>query len=334
MRTEFIATGMHVPDRVVSNDDLAGLMDTSDEWIRTRTGIEERRWVREGQLTSDLALEATKMALERADMRPADLDAIIFATLSPEYMFPGSGVLLQAKLGVPSIPCLDVRNQCSGFIYGLSVADAWIKTGQYRRVLLVGAEVHSAGLDITTRGRDLAVLFGDGAGVAILGPTDEPERGVLSTHLFADGSQAKLLMLDVGGVAHTPRIAHELIDQELQFPVMKGHEVFMHASKLMPESVRVALEANGLALDDIRLLISHQANLRILEMVQKRLGLRDDQVHNNVQRYGNTTAASIPIALHEALELGRLARGDVLMLTAFGGGLTWGAAALEWTQAP
>jgi 3-oxoacyl-[acyl-carrier-protein] synthase-3 len=330
MRTEFIATGIHVPDRVVSNDDLAELMDTSDEWVRTRTGIEERRWVREGQLTSDLALEATKMALERADMRPADLDAIIFATLSPEYVFPGSGVLLQAKLGVPSIPCLDVRNQCSGFIYGLSVADAWIKTGQYRRVLLVGAEVHSAGLDITTRGRDLAVLFGDGAGVAILGPTDEPERGVLSTHLFADGSQAKLLLLDVGGVAHTPRITHELIDQELQFPVMKGHEVFMHAAKLLPESVRVALEANGLALGDIRLLISHQANLRILEMVQKRLGLRDDQVHNNIQRYGNTTAASIPIALHEALELGRLARGDVLMLTAFGGGLTWASAAIRW----
>jgi 3-oxoacyl-[acyl-carrier-protein] synthase-3 len=330
MRAEFISTGIHVPDRVVSNDDLGRLMDTSDEWIRARTGIKERRWVREGQLTSDLALEATKMALERAGMRPGDLDAIIFATLSPEYMFPGSGVLLQAKLGVPSIPCLDVRNQCSGFVYGLSVADAWIKTGQYRRVLLVGAEVHSAGLDVTTRGRDLAVLFGDGAGAAILGPTDEPGRGVLSTHLFSDGSLAKLLLLDVGGTAHTPRISHELIDQGLQFPVMKGHEVFMLATRLMPESVRTALDANGLTLSDVRLLISHQANLRILEIVQKRLGLRDDQIFNNVQLYGNTTAASIPIALHEALDERRLERGDVLVLTAFGGGLTWASAAIRW----
>jgi 3-oxoacyl-[acyl-carrier-protein] synthase III len=330
MRTEFISTGMYLPDRVVTNDDLAKMMETSDEWIRARTGIEERRWVREGQLTSDLALEATKMALDRADMRPSDLDAIIFATLSPEYIFPGSGVLLQAKLGVSSIPCLDVRNQCSGFIYGLSVADAWIKTGQYKRVLLVGAEVQSAGLDTTTRGRDLTVLFGDGAGVAILGPIDAPERGVLSTHLFADGSQAKLLWCDLGGAAHIPRITHELIDQGLQFPVMRGNDVYSHAARLMPEAARVALGANGLALDDVRLLISHQANLRILETVQKRLGLRDDQVFNNVQRYGNTTAATIPIALHEALDQGRLARGDVLILTAFGGGLTWASAAIRW----
>ncbi len=330
MRTEFISTGIYLPDRIVTNADLAEMMDTSDEWIRARTGIEQRRWVREGQLTSDLALEATKMALQRADMRPSDLDAIVFATLSPEYMFPGSGVFLQAKLGVSSIPCLDVRNQCSGFIYGLSVADAWIKTGQYKRVLLVGAEVQSTGLDTTSRGRDLAVLFGDGAGVAILGPTDEPERGILSTHLFADGSQAKLLWCDLGGTAHTPRITHELIDQGLHIPVMRGSDVYGHAARLMPEAARVALEANGLVLGDVRLLIAHQANLRILQTVQKRLGLRDDQVFNNIQRYGNTTAATIPIALHEALEQGRLARGDVLILTAFGGGLTWASAAVRW----
>jgi 3-oxoacyl-[acyl-carrier-protein] synthase-3 len=330
MRTEFISTGIYVPDRIVSNDDLAKMMDTSDEWITARTGIKERRWVCDGQLTSDLALNAARMALERADMAARDLDAIVFATLSPEYMFPGSGVLLQAKLGVPSIPCLDVRNQCSGFLYGLSVADAWIRTGQYRRVLLVGAEVHSAGLDLTTRGRDLAVLFGDAAGAVILGPTDAPGRGILSTHLFADGTQAELLLLDVGGVAHTPRISHALVDQGLHFPVMRGQEVFISASKLMPESVRVALKANDLALEDVRLLISHQANLRVLEMVQKRLGLTDAQVFNNVQRYGNTTAASIPLALHEALDLGRLARGEVLILTAFGGGLTWASAAIRW----
>jgi 3-oxoacyl-[acyl-carrier-protein] synthase-3 len=330
MRTEFISTGIYVPDRVVSNDDLAKLMDTSDEWIRTRTGIEERRWARDGQWTSDLALEAAKLALERADMRPGDLDAIVYATLSPEYMFPGSGVLLQHKLGVPGIPCLDIRNQCSGFIYGLSVADAWIRSGQYKRVLMVGAEVHSPGIDATTRGRDLAVLFGDGAGVVILGPTDDPERGVLSIHLFADGSQAKLLWCDLGGIAHNPRITHELIDQGLQYPVMQGREVFKYASTLMPDAVQLALRTNGLSLSDIKLLITHQANLRISEMVQKRLGLRDDQVYNNIQRYGNTTAASIPIALHEALELGRLARGDLLVLTAFGAGLTWASAAIRW----
>jgi 3-oxoacyl-[acyl-carrier-protein] synthase-3 len=330
MRTEFISTGMYVPDRVVSNHELAQMMDTTDEWIRSRTGIEERRWVNEGQLTADLAAEASRMALERANMKATDLDAIILATLSPEYMFPGSGVLMQAKLGVPSIPCLDIRNQCSGFIYGLSVADAWIKTGQYKRVLLVGSEVQSAGLDLSTRGRDLAVLFGDGAGAAILGSTEDENRGVLSTHLFADGSLAKLLVLDVGGVAHNPRISHDLIDQGLHFPVMKGHETFMSASKLMPESVRVALQVNKLTIEDVRLLISHQANLRILEMVQKRLGLRDDQVFNNVQRYGNTTAASIPMALHEALDGGRLARGDMLILTAFGGGLTWASSAIRW----
>jgi 3-oxoacyl-[acyl-carrier-protein] synthase-3 len=330
MRTEFISTGMYVPDRVVSNDELAKMMDTSDEWIRSRTGIEERRWVGEGQLTADLAAEASRMALDRAGMRPADLDAIILATLSPEYLFPGSGVLLQAKLGVTSIPCLDIRNQCSGFIYGLSVADAWIKTGQYKRVLLVGSEVQSVGLDLSTRGRDLAVLFGDGAGAAILGPTEEADRGVLSTHLFADGSLAKLLVLDGGGVAHNPRLSHELLDQGVHFPAMRGHEVFMSASKLMPESVRVVLEANGLTLGDVRLVVSHQANLRILETVQKRIGLRDDQVFNNVQRYGNTTAASIPMALHEALDAGRLDRGDMLILTAFGGGLTWASAAIRW----
>jgi len=330
MRTEFISTGMYVPERVVTNRQLAEMMDTSDEWIRARTGIEERRWVGEGELTSDLAAQASRMALERAGMRAADLDAIVLATLSPEYMFPGSGVLLQAKLGVQGIPCLDIRNQCSGFIYGLSVADAWIRAGQYKRVLLVGAEVQSAGLDLTTRGRELAVLFGDGAGAAILGPTADEKRGVLSTHLFADGSLASLLVLDVGGVAHNPRVSHELIDQGLQFPVMKAHEVFLCAAKLMPEAVRVALEANRLAAGDVRLLVAHQANLRILEMVQKRLGLSDHQVFNNVQRYGNTTAASIPMALHEALDAGRLDRGDVLVLTAFGGGLTWASAAIRW----
>ncbi len=332
MRSVFLSTGIAVPDRVITNDDLSKLMDTSDEWIRTRTGIQERRWVpqEDREWTSDLALAASRMALERAGMDARELDCIVFATVSPDYMFPGSGTLLQHKLGVPEIPCLDIRNQCTGFLYGLSVADAWIRTGQYRRVLLVGAEAQSPGVDATTRGRDLAVLFGDGAGAAVLGPSEDDGRGVLSTHLYADGSQAKILWCDLGGVAHNPRFRPELFEQGLQYPVMVGKEVFKNASLRMPAAVRKALETNGLTTDDITLLVPHQANLRISEMVQKQLGLRTDQIYNNIQRYGNTTAASIPLALHEALEEGRLKRGDLLVLTAFGAGLTWGAAAIRW----
>ena len=330
LRTEFISTGMYVPDRVIKNDDLTQWMDTSDEWIRTRSGIQERRWAHEGQHTSDLALEAAKMALERAGMRAADLDCIIFATLSPEYMFPGSGVYLQAKLGISTIPCLDVRNQCSGFLYGLSVADAWIRVGQYRRVLLVGAEIHSTGMDRSTRGRDLAVLFGDGAGAVVLGPTEEDGRGVLSTHIFADGSQADLLWCDLGGAAHTPRLAPEYLEKGWHFPLMKGREVFKNATTRMPEAIVHCLDVNGLKLADIKVLIPHQANLRISEMVQKQLGLGDDQVYNNIQRYGNTTAATIPIALHECVAAGRIGRGDLVVLAAFGSGFTWGSAAIRW----
>jgi len=329
-RTEFISTGFYVPDRVISNDFLTQYMDTSDEWIRTRTGIQERHWVADGQFTSDLALEAAKVALERASLKPTDLDCIIFATLSPEYFFPGGGVYLQRKLGISQIPCLDVRNQCSGFLYGLSVADAWIRTGQYKRVLLVGAECQSPGIDMTTRGRDIGVIFADGAGVAVLGPTDEPGRGVLSTHLYADGAFSQMLWCDLGGCAHTPRLTPELLEQGLQHPVMQGREVFKHATTRMPEAVRVALQTNGLAIEDIKLFIPHQANLRISEMVQRQLGLKDDQVYNNIQRYGNTTAASIPIALDECAQAGRIGRGDLVVLAAFGAGFTWGSTAIRW----
>jgi 3-oxoacyl-[acyl-carrier-protein] synthase-3 len=329
MRTEIISTGYHVPDRVVTNDELSALMDTTDEWIHTRTGIRERRWVRQGQMTSDLALEASRMALERAGLTAGDLDCIILATVSPDYFFPGVGVYLQHKLGISTIPCLDVRTQCTGFLYGLSVADAWVRCGQYRRVLLVGAEVQSAGLDLSTRGRDMAVIFGDGAGAVILGPTED-DRGVLSTHLYADGSQSQLLWCDLGGCAHSPRLTHDLLEAGLQWPVMHGREVFKQATTLMPAAVREALAKHGLTTDDLALLVPHQANLRISEMIQKQLGLRDDQVYNNIQRYGNTTAASIPIALHEAVEEGRLARGDIVVLAAFGSGFTWGAAAVRW----
>ncbi|MEX0892418.1 MAG: beta-ketoacyl-ACP synthase III [Gemmatimonadota bacterium] len=330
-RSEFIATGFHVPERVVTNEHLKEWWDTSDEWIRERSGIEERHWVKFGEEAgSDLALRAAEQALERADMKASDLDCIVYATVSPDYFFPGSGVFLQRKLGVPGIPALDVRNQCTGFIYGLSVADAWIRTGQYKRILLVGTEVHSTGMDFGPDGRDVGVLFGDGAGAVILGPTDDPERGVLSTHLFADGRGAENLWLESDASARFPRISHEDLDAGRQYPKMNGREVFKNAVRRMPESVHAALEANGLELGDVDLLVAHQANLRINEMVARQLGLTEDQVYNNIQRYGNTTAATIPIALAEAVAEGRLERGNLLILTAFGSGFTWASAAVRW----
>lgn len=329
-RTEFIATAFHVPDRVVTNDDLARTMETSDEWIVQRSGIKTRHWVADGETGTSLAKAATLKALAKARMQPRDLDCIVYCTCTPDHFEPGNGVFLQRDLGLTDIPALDVRNQCSGFVYGLSVADAWIRTGQYKRILLVGAEVHSRGLDKTTRGRDTAVLFGDGAGVAILGPTDDPSRGVLSTHLFADGRYAEKLWVDGPGLAHDPYVSHEMLDRGLHRPFMEGREVFKSASVLMPQSVTTALASHKLTVQDIRLLVPHQANLRIIEMVGKAVGLREDQMFANISKYGNTTAASIPIALDEALDAGRLARGDLLILTSFGSGFTWGSAAIRW----
>ena len=330
-RTEVISTGYYVPDRLVRNDELTRWWETSDEWIRERSGIEQRYWVEPGkEAGSDLALEASRMALERAGMSAGDLDCIVFATLSPDYFFPGGGVYLQRKLGAAGIPALDVRNQCTGFLYGLSVADAWIRTGTYRRVLLVGAEVHSTGMDFSPAGRDVGVLFGDGAGAVILGPTDDGDRGILSVHLHADGRGAEKLWCEADASANFPRISHEDLDAGKQYPTMDGRDVFRNAVVRMPESVREALVANGLDVDQIDLLIAHQANLRINEMVGKQLGLRDDQVYNNIQRFGNTTAATIPIALHEAVEKRLLDRGDLLVLTAFGSGFTWASAAIRW----
>jgi len=329
-RTQFISTGFHVPERVVTNDELRQWWDTSDEWIRARTGIQQRHWAKGGEEAgSDLALRASLNALEYAGLAATDLDCIIFATLSPDYFFPGSGVFLQRKLGVPGIPALDVRNQCSGFLYGLSVADAWIRTGQYRRVLLVGAEVHSTGMDFSPGGRDVSVLFGDGAGAVILGPCDEG-RGILSTHLHADGVGAEQLWSESPASAHAPRITHEDLEAGKHYAGMNGREVFRNAVVRMPETVREGLEANGLSTDDINLFIAHQANLRINEFVQKQLGLRDDQVYNNIERFGNTTAATLPIALDEVNRAGRLKKDDLLVLTAFGSGWTWGSAIIRW----
>ena len=329
--TEFISTGHYVPERTLRNDDLTQWWETSDEWIRERTGIEQRHWVEPGQQAgSDLALEATNVALERAGMKATDIDCIIYATLSPDVFFPGGGVFLQRKLGIPGVPAMDIRNQCTGFLYGLSVADAWIRMGQYRRILLVGAEVHSSGMDFGPKGRDLGVLFGDGAGVAILGPTDEPGRGVLSTHLHADGAHAEALWCESDSSARFPRISHEDLDAGRHYAVMQGRQVFKHAVTRMPETVRTALAANDLATGDIDLLVAHQANLRINQMVASELGLGEDRVYNNIERFGNTTAATIPIALDECTRNGRLNRGDLLVLTGFGSGFTWGSAVIRW----
>lgn len=332
MRTEFISTGYYVPERTLKNDELKQWWDTSDEWITERTGIKQRHWVEPGvQAGSDLALEATRLALARADMQPADIDCIVYATLSPDFFFPGGGVYLQRKLGIPGVPAIDIRNQCSGFLYGLSVADAWIRTGQYKRILLIGAEVHSTGMDFgNPAGRDISVLFGDGAGAVILGPISDDNRGILSTHLYADGKYAEQLWCESDASAHFPRISHQDLDDGKQYPRMNGREVFKHAVTRMPESVRTALGAHGLKIDDIDLLIAHQANLRINEMVQKQLGLRDDQVYNNIDRFGNTTAATLPIAIDECVQSGKLDRGDLLVLTAFGSGFTWASAAIRW----
>jgi 3-oxoacyl-[acyl-carrier-protein] synthase III len=329
-RTAFAALGVHVPDRVVTNEELTRRMETSDAWIQERTGIRERRWVREGTENSDLALEATRKALDQAGWKASDIEAIVYASLSPDHMFPGDGCFLNAKLGIPGVPALDVRNQCSGFLYGLAVADAWIRVGMYRRILLVGSEVHSTGLDLTTRGRDVSVIFGDGAGAALLEATDEPGRGVLSCHLHADGRGARDLFTDAPGSRYHPRVQAAMIESGAVYPVMEGQKVFKNAITRMPAVVREALAHNGLAPADLKVLVPHQANLRISQMVQRALELRDDQVFNNIQRYGNTTAASIPIALAEAVEERGVRRGDLVGLCAFGAGFTWASALVRW----
>ena len=330
MRGSRIAGMGHcVPDRVVTNDDLAEFIDTSNEWIVQRTGIEERRWVEGNVGAADLAYEATLGALEEAGMKATDLDMIIFATLSPDVTFPGSSCILQKMLGVPGIATLDIRNQCTGFVYGLSIADQFIKTGMMNNVLVVGGEVHSSGLDMTTRGRDVTVLFGDGAGVAVVSATDGEHR-ILDSKLHADGTHYDVLMLEAPASRLNPRLTPEMLEEGRHYPRMDGRQVFRNAVTAMPAVVHEVLEPNGYSVDDISMLIPHQANLRINQMVQRNLGLRDDQVFNNIMRYGNTTAASIPIALHEAIEAGKVREGDLVVLTAFGAGLTWGANLIRW----
>jgi len=328
-RARFLGTGFAVPDRVVTNDDLSTLMDTTDEWIRARTGIQQRRWVQEGETGAGLAHAATLRALEAAGLGPGDLDAIVFATSSPDHFAPGNGVYLQRLLGVSTIPAIDIRNQCSGFIYALAVADAFIQCGQFRHVLVVGAEIQSTGMDVSTRGRNTAVIFADGAGAVVLGPADG-DRGILAFDLHGDGTYAEKLWVDSPGSMYHPRVSHQHIDEGRHFLEMDGKEVFRHAVVRMPESVQAVLAATGHTMNDLSLLVAHQANLRIAEMIQKTLGLRDDQIYNNIMRYGNTTAATIPIALDECARAGRLRSGDLVVLTAFGSGFLWGSAAVRW----
>lgn len=351
MKKSYIASiGHYVPENVVTNEDLTRHMDTSDEWIQERTGIKERRYAKRHEETpTTLAAEATKLALERAGMDKEELDFIIFATLSPDYFFPGCGVLLQRELGIAKteIGALDVRNQCSGFIYALSVADQFIRSGMYKNILVVGSEVHSMGLDFSTRGRDVSVIFGDGAGAAILKPTEEEGRGILSSHLHSDGRHAEQLsFISPGshGGYHQDDVDYGFPDQEygglfltekmmeegMTYPYMNGKYVFKYAVQKFPEVINEALEANGYTTHDLKLLIPHQANLRIAQFVQKKMGLTEQQVFNNIEKYGNTTAASIPIALSEAWAEGRIQKGDLVCLAAFGSGFTWASALMKW----
>jgi 3-oxoacyl-[acyl-carrier-protein] synthase-3 len=347
-RSKIAGIGMYVPQHVVTNNDLLKYMDTSDEWIQERTGIKERRYAhRTGETTTTMGVEAAKIAVKRAGITPQDIDFIIFATICPDYYFPGCGVLLQRAMKMKEIGALDVRNQCSGFVYALSVGDQFIKTGMYKNILVVGAEKHSFGLDFSTRGRNISVIFGDGAGAVILQPTEEQNRGILSTHLHSDGESAEILaMYNPGTHANhwTEQkladfdeaeigemfMSHAMIDKAQLFPNMDGPSVFKKAVVKFPEVIMEALNKNKLQTTDIKILIPHQANLRISQFVQEKLRLSDDQVHNNIQKFGNTTAASIPIALCEAWELGKIKEGDLVCLAAFGSGFTWASALLRW----
>lgn len=323
-------TGFYVPDRVVTNDDLTAFMDTSDEWIRTRTGIEERHWVVEGETGVELARKASIGALEASGTSPGDLDAIVFATSTPDHFCPGNGTLLQHELGAGHIPAIDIRTQCSGFVYALSVADAWIRAGNYQRILVVGQEIQSTGMDLSTAGRDVSVIFADGAGALVLAGDDSDSRGFLSFDLHSDGSQARQLWVESPASKNHPRISQDDVGAGKHLLRMNGKEVFRHAVELMPSSALAALARADLTLEDVALVIPHQANQRISDMVQRALGLRDDQIYNNIQRYGNTTAATIPIALDECVRRGRISSGDIVVLTAFGSGFLWGSAVVKW----
>ncbi|WP_055445217.1 3-oxoacyl-ACP synthase III family protein [Lacinutrix himadriensis] len=333
--SKIIGLGYYVPDNIVTNDDLSKIMDTDDAWIQERTGIKERRWVKDGSddTTATMGVKAAKIAIERAGIDKDDIDFIVFATLSPDMYFPGPGVQVQHALDIKTVGALDVRNQCSGFVYAIAVADNFIKTGMYKNVLVIGSELHSRGLDKTTRGRGVSVIFGDGAGAAILTREEDTTKGILSTHLHSQGEHAEELALVAPGMGKrwvTDILADNDPNDESYYPHMNGQFVFKNAVVRFSEVIMEGLEKNGLAKEAIDMLIPHQANLRIAQFIQKKFSLRDDQVFNNIQKYGNTTAASIPIALTEAWEEGKIKEGDTVVLAAFGSGFTWGSVIIKW----
>ena len=333
-RSRIKGLGFYVPKNVVTNDDLSKLMDTSDEWIQERTGIQQRRHALRGSdTTTSMGVKASLKAIEAANINKEEIDFIVFATLSPDFYFPGCGVLVQKELGLPTVGALDIRNQCSGFLYALSVADQYIKTGMYKNILVIGAETQSPALDMTTRGRNMAVLFGDGAGAAIVSRSDDPERGILSTHLHSQGEYAEQLAMITPGVGTkwvTELLAENDPDDVSYYPNMNGQFVFKNAVVRFAEVIEEGLKSNGLSHKDINMLIPHQANLRISQFVQHQFKLTDEQIFNNIMKYGNTTAASIPIALTEAVQQGKIKDGDLVVLAAFGSGFTWASAIIRW----
>lgn len=334
MRTIIRGTGRHVPERVVTNAKMTEWMDTTEEWIVQRTGIEQRHWIPEegGVGASDLALEAAKIALDRAGWTADDIDMIVFATLSPDLFFPGSGCLLQHKLGLDSTPALDIRQQCTGFLYGLETADALLRSGCYERILLVGAEVHSTGIDVSTQGRDVAVIFGDGAAAVCLEAVEATEAGILATALHADGGLARSLMVEAPASSQNPRIDEAMLVAGRHYPVMDGRSIFKTAVRRLPLVTAEVLKKARLELEEVDLFIPHQANMRINQAFAKALNLTDDKVFHNIQRYGNTTAASIPLALDEALEMGVVGPGSTVVFLGLGAGVTWGAVVYRFPE--
>lgn len=329
--SKIVGLGHHVPDTVITNEYLSTLMDTNDAWIVERTGIKERRWIDPAVDTvGNMGAKAARMALKRANLTEKDVEFIVFASITSDYYFPGSGVIMQRELGLEGIGAIEIKNACSGFIYALSVADQFIKTGMYKTILVVGGEIQSTALDITTRGRNTAVIFGDGAGAAIVQASDKP--GILSTHLHADGRFAEELYVRDPGSSrpHAERQADQILDTTGFKVVMNGNQVFKHAVVRFMEAINEALTKNNLKKEYIDLLVPHQANLRISQYIQEKLALRDDQVYNNIMRYGNTTAASIPIAMSEAWAEGKLKEGNLVCLAAFGSGFTWASALIRW----
>lgn len=330
-KSRILGVGHYVPERVVSNDELSEMMDTNDEWIVERTGIKTRHWFTPGVDTvTSLSKKATEMALERAGVTAEEIDFIVFATVTPDYFIPGNGVLLQRELNFGNIGALDIRNACSGFIYGLSIADQFVKTGMYNKVLVVGAEIQSSALDKSDEGRSSAVIFADGAGAVVVGAAEGDHQGILSTHLHSQGQHAEELYCKDPGSSRDIRLSPELIDSGSFFLKMNGNAVFKHAVVRFMEVIEEALDHNGLDKSAIDLLVPHQANLRISQYIQQKLELPDDKVFNNIMHMGNTTAATIPIALSEAWEQGKIKDGDLICLAAFGSGFTWASALLHW----